>query len=584
LHYTYDILNRLSQLTSTDGTLHYTYTYDLNDNVTVVTDHIHHKVQRRFFDPLNRLVKEELNADMALHYQYDGLSRVIQLTLPDGSTIRYGYDAFHLKQVQRFNALGTLLYTCDCQDYTLDHKLLAAASPAGVVRYTYDLLGRVTSIQAPEWHVNLETFDAVGNLLTRQQKDLAQETFAYDRFNHLTAESASANTYAYDSIGNCLVKNNQARLINERNQVINDGTCHYTYDANGNLLNESDPPRSYRYDAYNRLIHCQTETDQFTFVYDAFGRCLEIINNQGTRYLIYQGEKEIGSAFNGQVDELRVMHPAKPKETVFSIELQNQVYFPIQDERYNMAALQREGGALAQWTRYSAFAQEAQGGDTDITNPWGFANRRKVVNLVLFLHRFYNPKLMRWQTTDPLGFADGLNMYAYVHNNPFLYTDPDGRFSWAFAFPVLDFTFGLAGFVCPPLALTILTGVAICSTAYVVNSYVQDCRMKNAMLANNHEPQAENVEDDKSKEKSKEWKAPRTEPKNLGEQLALEEAKHADDKRILEGKINDPRYPEDVWAKREHIHKPLDTKEDHIDIHYWEHLPTGERHGFKFKN
>jgi hypothetical protein len=91
-------------------------------------------------------------------------------------------------------------------------------------------------------------------------------------------------------------------------------------------------------------------------------------------------------------------------------------------------------------------------------------------------------------------------MYAYVHNNPFLYTDPEGRWYYSFAFPVLDFTFGLAGFVCPPLALAILTGVAICSTAYVVNGYVQDCRMKNAMLANNHEPQAENVEENVPKE------------------------------------------------------------------------------------
>jgi hypothetical protein len=180
--------------------------------------------------------------------------------------------------------------------------------------------------------------------------------------------------------------------------------------------------------------------------------------------------------------------------------------------------------------------------------------------------------------------ADGLNMYAYVHNNPFLYTDPDGRFSWAFAFPVLDFTFGLAGFVCPPLALTILTGVAICSTAYVVNSYVQDCRMKNAMLANNHEPQAENVEDDKSKEKSKEWKAPRTEPKNLGEQLTLEEAKAGAGDEIMKGEIKDPRYPQQDWKKVQHVHEPLDTKAKDINVHYWEHRQTGDRHGFKFKN
>ena len=31
-------------------------------------------------------------------------------------------------------------------------------------------------------------------------------------------------------------------------------------------------------------------------------------------------------------------------------------------------------------------------------------------------------------TPDPLGFEDGLNIYAFVHNNPLRYFDPDGQF------------------------------------------------------------------------------------------------------------------------------------------------------------
>ena len=27
---------------------------------------------------------------------------------------------------------------------------------------------------------------------------------------------------------------------------------------------------------------------------------------------------------------------------------------------------------------------------------------------------------------NPLGFEDGLNLYAYVHNNPMIYADPYG--------------------------------------------------------------------------------------------------------------------------------------------------------------
>jgi RHS repeat-associated protein len=38
--------------------------------------------------------------------------------------------------------------------------------------------------------------------------------------------------------------------------------------------------------------------------------------------------------------------------------------------------------------------------------------------LNLALYRPYSPTLGRWLSRDPLGEIDGLNLYAYVHNNP----------------------------------------------------------------------------------------------------------------------------------------------------------------------
>ena len=445
LYYTYDTLGRLQHLTSSDHTIAYRYAYDLNDNIIEVQDLIHHITQTRIYDRWNRLIEETLSPFMTIRYLYDTLDRVVHMLLPDGSFVNYTYDAFHLRKMERFNAEGHLCYSLDCH-YDLRGHLLKIQSPAGSVDYAYNLLSRAVSVQSPHLAMYLEQFDPVGNLLRKRQIDPIgnqEEHFSYDRFDYLTHESTIDHShYTYDSLGNCLRKNDHSYGINALNQVISDDQSQYAYDANGNLVSQSQPPTNYTYDALDRLISCCKETGETHFIYDAFGRCLQIKDPTGIKHLLYQGQQEIGSLSEGWIQEFRLLHPKEQVDKTFAIELRGEAFFPVQDDRGNICALQKTDGTLAQWYYYSAFGKKALYGNSALLNPWCFANKREASGLLLFPHRLYNSHLMRWQTPDPLGFEDGLNLYCYVHNNPFSYRDPDGQF--AVAIPILQFGFGLA--------------------------------------------------------------------------------------------------------------------------------------------
>ena len=90
-------------------------------------------------------------------------------------------------------------------------------------------------------------------------------------------------------------------------------------------------------------------------------------------------------------------------------------------------------GALAERYAYSPFGQVNAPSHPAIGNPYLFAGREfdSETGLYYSRARYYDPDMGRFLSTDPLGYADGMNLYAYVRNNPINSADALGLYTVA---------------------------------------------------------------------------------------------------------------------------------------------------------
>ncbi len=425
----YDPNGNLEKLASSDGSIAYNFKYNALNQLTSTADLTNNTTTVRTFDPKGRVLTEKLANNLNLTNSYDLQGRRTKLTLPHNNCIIYTYDAIHLREVSRHDASETALYTHIYEEYDLSHHLLSQQliSNLGVVTYSISPLGKREAIDCSFFSQHVVSYDPVGNI-TALATQSQTTTYTYDDLYQLTQENGPlSHSYAYDSHFNRLQKDDQTYVLNALNQLSN-----VEYDANGNPRLAVDA--KYTYDALDRLTCIETPSQRFVFTYDSFHRRLTKTIYEQTHgvwqcinqyFYFYDGQNEIGSTdANGKITQLRVLGDTSHAEigAAIAMELEGRAYAPIHDLLGNVISLISLNGSVAESYRYDSFGNHIS--TSHLNNPWRFASKRlDETGLIYYGRRYLDPITGRWITPDPLGFEGGINLYAFVQNNPLMHLD-----------------------------------------------------------------------------------------------------------------------------------------------------------------